>query len=54
MYDGVYWSMVKAGVAVETSEERLYDKNGERVLDENLMYGRPTKFKVIKPEILFL
>jgi hypothetical protein len=53
MYDGVYRSMVKAGVVVETSEERMYDKNGERVLDEFLMYGRPTKFEVIKPENIF-
>jgi hypothetical protein len=45
IYDGVYWSMVKAIVAVETYEERLYDKKGERVLDENLIYGRPKNLK---------
>jgi hypothetical protein len=48
MYDGVYCSTVSAGVAVETSEARMYNKNGERVLDECFMYGYPTKFKVIK------
>jgi hypothetical protein len=51
MYDGVYKSMVKAGVAIETPDEaRMYDKNGDRVVDEAYMYGRPTKFKLIKPE----
>jgi hypothetical protein len=50
MYDGVYSAMVKAGVAIETPKERMYGSNGERVFDELLMEGRPTKFQLIKPE----
>jgi hypothetical protein len=40
MYDGVYRSMVKAGVAVKMPKES----------DEINMYGRATKFKLIKTE----
>jgi hypothetical protein len=50
MYDGVYHSMVKAGVAIQTPEERMYDQNGVRVFDKSDMYGRPTKFQMIKPQ----
>jgi hypothetical protein len=42
--------MVKAGVAVETPEERMYNEKGEEVTDENLMYGRPTKYKMLIPQ----
>jgi hypothetical protein len=40
MYEGVYSVMVKAGVAIETPEARMYFKHGERVLDEYCMDGR--------------
>jgi hypothetical protein len=48
MYDGVYAEMVRAGVAVETAEERMYNEFGERVFDEYLMYCRPTKYMLVK------
>jgi hypothetical protein len=50
MCEGVYSAMVKAGVAVDTPESRMYNKHGERVLDEYFMDGRPTKYQLIKPE----
>jgi hypothetical protein len=34
MYDGVYTSMVKAGVACKTPEEKMYDICGNRVFDK--------------------
>jgi hypothetical protein len=37
MYDGVYKSMVKAGVAIETPDEIMYDINGEVVKDKTYM-----------------
>jgi hypothetical protein len=50
MYDGVYKSMVKAGVAVETAEEVMYDNRGNQVFEKEKMFGRPTKFKLTKPQ----
>jgi hypothetical protein len=41
---------VKAGVAVCTPEDQMYNRQGERVFDEKLMFGCPIPFKSIKPE----
>jgi hypothetical protein len=50
MYDGVYHSMVKVGVDIQTPEERMYDTIGVGVRDKSDMYGRPTKFQMMKPQ----
>jgi hypothetical protein len=54
MYDGVYASMVNAGIAVELEEEIMYNKFGELTNNNNQLYGKPTKFKVTYPEYLLL
>jgi hypothetical protein len=40
MNDGVYSAMVKAIVAIKTPDDRMYDRNGERVFDKNLIPRR--------------
>lgn len=50
MYDCVYKSMVACKVAVELDHEVMFNKDGEEVDDVALMYGRPTRFKLTKPE----
>jgi hypothetical protein len=52
MYEGVYSAMVKAGIAVETEEPVMYDKQGEETEDEEKMVGKPTKYKMKHPEYL--
>jgi hypothetical protein len=52
MYKGVSASMVQAGIAVELEETIMYSKNGEIANDSNQMYGRPTKYKITRPEYL--
>jgi hypothetical protein len=37
-------------VAIETPETQMYDANGSQVFHESQMVGRPTKFKLTKPE----
>jgi hypothetical protein len=50
MYNRVYNLMVKAGVSDETPEDRMNDICGNCVFDKELMYGRPTKFQLVKPQ----
>jgi hypothetical protein len=50
MYYGIYKSLVKAGVAIITPEDRMYNKSGNCVLNEDKMFGFPAKQKIIKPE----
>jgi hypothetical protein len=50
MYEEVYNSMVDCGVAEKLDDEVMYDKEGRRVFDPALMYGRPTKYRMLKPE----
>jgi hypothetical protein len=52
MYDGVYTSMVEAGIAVQTDYEMMYDETGEETYDVSKMVGRPTKLKLKRPKYL--
>jgi hypothetical protein len=52
MYEGVYSSMVDAGIAVRVEEEIMYNKFGEITINRYEMFGRPTKYKITKPEYL--
>lgn len=42
--------MVKCGVAVKLDKEAMFNKEGQEVFDINEMYGRKTKYHLIKPE----
>jgi hypothetical protein len=50
MYHTIYKAMVVCGVAVELEEETMFDREGNIVDDPSKMYGRPTKYQMIKPE----
>jgi hypothetical protein len=50
MYNAVYENMVDAGVAIKLEEETMFDKDGNKTTDPSKMHGRPTKYKLIKPE----
>jgi hypothetical protein len=50
MYDCVYNNMVEAGVAIKHEEEVMFDKNGHITTDEKEMYGRPSKYQIIRPD----
>jgi hypothetical protein len=52
MYDGVYDSMVTAGIAEKLDEDRMYDINGIETDNVEEMFGRPTKFRMLHPENL--
>ena len=48
-----YWSSDEAGnIAVELTEPIWFDKAGNEVADETLSFGRKTKYKIVKPELL--
>ena len=50
MYDCVYKSIIACKVAVELDHEVMFDRYGKEVDDVELMYGRPTRIKLTKPE----
>jgi hypothetical protein len=50
MYDGVYAAMVEAGVAEKLDHEIMFDKNGNETDNETMMHGKPTTFRLLKPE----
>jgi hypothetical protein len=50
MYKAVYENMVDAGVAIKLREEVMFDMDGNITDDPNKMFGRPSKYKIIKPE----
>ena len=52
MYDNIYKEMVKSGVAVLLDEEIMYDENGLETDDIEKMFGRPTRYKLTKPEMV--
>jgi hypothetical protein len=52
MYDNVYDTMVDAGVAELLPEPVTYDIYGVETTDPKLMYGCPTKYKMIHPEMI--
>jgi hypothetical protein len=53
MYEGIKNSMVKAGVAIATPEERMYDIFENRALTKDGMVGCPIKFQLKKPGNVF-
>jgi hypothetical protein len=50
MYDTIYEAMVECGVAEKLNDEVMYDIDGIETDDENKMFGRRTKYKMLKPE----
>lgn len=50
MYNTVYDAMVQCGVAEMTENELMYDKYGKVTDDVAMMCGRPTKYRLLKPE----
>jgi hypothetical protein len=50
MYENVYENMVECGVAIKLEEEAMFDKYGNGTLDKKEMVGRPSKYKLTKPE----
>lgn len=51
MYNTVYDAMVDCGVAELLENEVMYDKDGNETNDASLMVGRPSKYRLIKPEL---
>ena len=49
MYDRVYHHMTEAGVAIKLDEEIMLDKDGKQVYSKDLMYGLPTRYKMVNP-----
>lgn len=49
MYEGVYSSMVNASIAELLEEEIMYNKIGEITINQEEMFGRPTKYKITRP-----
>jgi hypothetical protein len=49
MYDDIYNSMVKAGVATATPEERMYNQSGILVFNKDTNFSCPTKYKLTIP-----
>lgn len=50
MYDSVYDRMVMSGVAEIVEDDIYYDEHGNEVQDVAQMVGRPTKYRLLKPE----
>jgi hypothetical protein len=50
MYDCVYDSMVEAGIAEKVEEELLFDRHGVEVDCIDNAFGKPTKYRMLKPE----
>ena len=50
MYDSACASMVRCGVAERLEVPVMLDRNGKKVDDISLMYGKPTTYRLIKPE----
>lgn len=49
MYDDVYNLLVRAGNARRLETEAMFDKDGNIVTDQELMYGQPTKYVLTHP-----
>jgi hypothetical protein len=49
MYTAVYEAMVEAGVATKYDEEVMLDRNGNITNDVEKLFGRKTKYQLIKP-----
>jgi hypothetical protein len=52
MYNNVYETMVDEGVADLFPEPVTFDIDGVETTDLKLMYGCPTKYKMIHPEMI--
>jgi hypothetical protein len=52
MYECIYESMVDAGVAIKLEEPVMYDRSGNETLDGNVAFGRPSQYKIIRPQML--
>jgi hypothetical protein len=50
MYDVIYENLAQTGLAEKWEEEKMVDKEGNIVMDEEHMYGRPTKYNLTHPE----
>jgi hypothetical protein len=54
MYDNIYRHLTEAGIATDLGEEIMMDKNGDQVYSKDLMFGRPSRYKMIRPENMLL
>ena len=50
MYNAVYNNMVECGVAIKLDHDIMYDDKGNIVTDASLMCGRPTRYKITRPD----
>jgi hypothetical protein len=49
MYDVIYEKLAEKGLTEKWEEENMLDKEGNIVMDEEHMYGRPTKYNLTHP-----
>jgi hypothetical protein len=55
VYESVYSAMAENGVAVKLDETLMYDKDGNETTNPAEMVGRPTQYKMVRPEkVLFV
>jgi hypothetical protein len=54
MYDEVYECMVEAGVVEKLDHKVMMDRNGNVVDSKDQCYGRPTRYRVTKPEYILV
>jgi hypothetical protein len=50
MYDSIYKNVVEAEVAIKLESEQMFGVNGNITTNEKEMYGRPSRYQLIKPE----
>jgi hypothetical protein len=50
MYDAIYKNRAEKGLAKKWEEEKILDKEGNTVMDEEHMYGHPKKYNLTHPE----
>jgi hypothetical protein len=52
IYDVIYENLAEKGLAEKWEEQKMLDKEGNIVMDEEHMYGCPTKYNLTHPEKL--
>jgi hypothetical protein len=50
MYDNIYPAMVDCGVAELLDNEIMYDRDGNETPDLSKLWGRPTKYRMLRPD----
>jgi hypothetical protein len=52
MYDCIYDTMVEAGLAQKLIAPVTYDKYGNETTDPDMILGRPTRYKILRPDMI--